>query len=175
MGGKMRQAPDLLQVFTVALPEFARRHGPTLHDWLPNWRVVDREQAFNSGACLIFALALRRWSRARMSVLCIEINADNQHFLAVLAAVGELVFVDADGANLSNEYRVRLKLSGEYASVEKAISPIAGVRRHKQYKSWPLIEAYIDHLANAMDEEIGSGDALFAHFPVLPLDGFTLI
>jgi hypothetical protein len=110
-----------------------------------------------------------------MSVLCIEINSNHWHFLAVLPVSAELAVISDEGPCLADDYGVCLRQTGEQAGIESAISPMQGVRRHKQYKSWPLIEACIEHLAGAMDEELGNGAELFAHLPAQPLDGAMLI
>jgi hypothetical protein len=170
-----RDLRDLADILTVDLPDFAKRRGPEMLEHLPNWRVCDPARPYMSGACLIFALTMRQWSRAKMSVLCIEINPNNRHFLSILPLAGQICCLDASRACLSSEYSVELRQTGERARVESAISAMPGVRRHKQYKSWPMIEKYIDHLVDSMDAEICSGADLFASLSPQPLDGIEVL
>lgn len=163
----MQQARELHDILTMDLPAFADRHAPDLVTCLPNWPVDDQTAAWHTGGCGLFALALRKWSRARLALIANTHPGGGHHIACISNAAG--LQIDASGLHDVNN-RVWL-LDRERVPVQPACAL-------HFLREWHAFDAatqnFVGKLADRMDSEIGDGEKLFAHMPVLALDGSLL-
>lgn len=181
----MRQAPDLLTTLDVDLPDFAARHATDLAAMLPDWPTVhDPEQPYITGACTLFALALRGWSRGRLALVSVYGQSFNNgstatlhvHTVGILPLPGGLVGVDATGLNElrtgwytdHNNFNTLSALTGFGRCGYLRALYVAGRSPEQELR-------LIAHLSDAMDAEIGDGAELFAELPPQPVDGTKLL
>ena len=151
------------------LPHFADRYA----DWavsVYDLAVYDPRRPFMTGGCLLFARALRVWSRARVSIGWYTIvpppdglglGLGHAFAIAQINNAPALTWVDAEGIYSS-------------PPVESVVGELKSIKSKVLSQNDAGNSGFVADLAARMDAEIGNGAELFATLPLLPLDAFEL-
>lgn len=129
------------------------------------------------GACLLIALAVRKWSGGRLAALLLEKTVEGRvvgrHFFAVgtLAADdGATVGVVFDGAGCSiDDWPLPAPAGMRFQPVSQKLT------RLYQHPDAGRRLAFVAWLADELAAEFGNGDVVLAGLPILPVDGFELL
>ena len=125
------------------------------------------------GACLLVALACRKWTGGRLAVLMLEKIGSGRHFFAVgtlPGVAGETVGVVIDGAGCSvDEWPLPASAGTRFQPVSQKL---ARLYRHPDARRRL---AFIAWLAGELEAEFGNGAEVLAPLPILPVDGFELL